>query len=111
MQKQVVDVEQGIGQKYIKGHYEKPVPILVSATTGQTQAEIDASAQLTGEVSLNFRSETFPLEKMMTSGQLFQLNQAQSGVRGVPPTTTAAAAAPTASPPPSGAPTSAAVGP
>lgn len=105
MQKQVQDVEMGIGQKYVKGHFEKPVPILVSTTTGTTDATIDASAKLSGEVSLNFRSETFPLEKMMTSGQLFQLNQAQSGVRGVPASPVAAAPAPAPAPAAAPAPT------
>ncbi len=104
MQKQVLDVEQSIGKRYVKGHFERPVPILVSTTTGTSDANIEANAKLSGEVSLNFRSETFPLEKMMSSGQLFQLNQAQSGARGVPPSTTpgAPAAPAPAAPTPTG---------
>lgn len=94
---QVLDFEQGIGQRYVKGHFEKPISVSVSSTASTSEAAIDASAKLSGEVSLNFRSETFPLEKMMTSGQLFQLNQVQSGARGVPPasTTTGTPPAPT----------------
>lgn len=84
-QKQVKDVEMGVADQYVKGHFEKPVPIMVSSTTATSTVDMEAKAKLTGEVSLNFRSETFPLEKMMTSSQLFQLNQAQSGARGTPP--------------------------
>jgi hypothetical protein len=94
-QKQVQDYELGIGTRYIKGHYEKPVPIQVSSTNAQSTADIEASAKLSGEVSLNFRSETFPLERMVNTDQLFQLNKAQSGARGTP-----ASAATTATPPP-----------
>ena len=83
-QKIVQDREIGLGEAYVKGHYEQPVPLLVSATTAQSTAEINAKAKLVGEVSLNFRSETFPLERMMSSDQLLRLNQAQGGGRGVP---------------------------
>jgi|JI10StandDraft_1071094.scaffolds.fasta_scaffold00795_22 hypothetical protein len=95
-QKKVRDFEFGMADQYVKGHFETPVPIQVSTTTAQSTAEIDAKAKLTGEVSLNFKSETFPLEKMMTSEQLLHLNTAQSGARATPP----AAAAPTPAAPP-----------
>lgn len=95
----------GIGKAYARGRLELPVPIKVSTTRGQSTAEIEASAKLSGEVNLNFRSETFPLERMMSSEQLFHLNQAQAGPRGVPaapapPATPAPAAPPPAAPPP-----------
>ncbi|HSR98198.1 MAG TPA: hypothetical protein VLM79_14165 [Kofleriaceae bacterium] len=83
-QKIVQDYDVGIGDRYVKGHFERPVPIQVSSTTGHTDATIDATAKLSGEVSLNFRSETFPLERMVNTDQMLQLNRAQSGVRGAP---------------------------
>jgi hypothetical protein len=98
-EKQVQDYEVGIGDRYVKGHFEKPVPLVVSTTKADSVTEIDAVAKLSGEVSLNFRSETFPLERMVNTDQLFQLNRAQSGVRGAPaPAATPAASAPPTAP-------------
>lgn len=101
-QKMVVDFEQGLGDRYVKGHFEKPVPIQVSSTTGASTAELEASAKLSGEVSLNFRSETFPLERMVNADQMFHINNAYSGARGVPappaPTVPANPPAPTTPP-------------
>jgi hypothetical protein len=94
-QKQVMEGEVSMAEGYVKGRFEKPVSVLVSSTQGTSAATLNAEAHLTGEVQLKFRSETFPLEKMMNSDQLFKLNQAQSGGRGVP----AAPAPPAATPP------------
>ena len=92
-QKAVVDW----GASYARGHAEIPVSVLVSTTSGGSTADIDASAKLSGEVSINFRSETFPLEKMVNTDQFMHLNDAQSGARATP---AAAATAPPAAPPP-----------
>jgi len=81
------------GGSYARGRLEYPVPIKVSTTSGMSTAEIDAHAKLSGEVSINFRSETFPLEKMVNADQFMHLNDAQGGVRGTP------AAPPPAAPP------------
>lgn len=59
-----------------------------------TDGSIKAGGEMFGEVSINFRSETFPLEKMVNTDQLMQLNQAQQGFRGTPGP--AAASAPAA---------------
>jgi hypothetical protein len=75
-QKKTQDYELGIGDKYVKGHFEQPIPLRVSTTTATSVADIQAEATLQGSVSLNFKSETFPLEKMVTSDQMFRLNQA-----------------------------------
>jgi hypothetical protein len=101
-EKSIRDIEMSVGDKYVKGHFEQPLPLKVSTTSAVSQADITAEATLQGSVSLNFKSETFPLEKMMSSTQLFQLNQAQSGgARGVPaPPAAAAPAAPAAPAPP-----------
>ena len=72
-QKKVRDVEMGVASRYVKGHFETPVPLMVSTTKATATTDIEAKAKLSGEVSLNFRSETFPLERMMTSNQLFQI--------------------------------------
>lgn len=110
-QKKVRDVEMGVASRYVKGHFETPVPLMVSTTSATATTDIEAKAKLSGEVSLNFRSETFPLERMMTSNQLFQINQAHSGARGTPPPTAptsapanGTAAAPAAQPTPSSPP-------
>ncbi len=58
--------------------------------TSESKAEV--KAQLTGEVQLKFKSETFPLEKMVSSGGLALLN-----ARAEPP---GGAARPAAPPPP-----------
>jgi hypothetical protein len=84
--------EVSMADAYVKGRFEKPVSLLVSSTSGTSAANITAEANLTGEVQLRFKSETFPLEKMMNSDQLFKLNQAQSGARGVPAAPAPAAA-------------------
>ncbi len=102
-QKKVRDVEMGVASRYVKGHFETPVPLMVSTTSATATTDIEAKAKLSGEVSLNFRSETFPLERMMTSNQLLQINQAHSGARGTPPPT-----APTSAPGNGTAPTPAA---
>lgn len=67
-----------------------------------------SAGQLMGEVSLNFRSETFPLEKMFDAQQMMHLGDAQNGVaRGVAsPSAPAAPAPPAASPPAAAAPAS-----
>jgi hypothetical protein len=97
-QKQVMDVSRGSGQQWVRGHYEKPVPLVVSTTTATSAADIEAQAKLSGEVNLNFKSETFPLEKMINTDQMFHLNQAQSGARAVPAPAASAPAAPASTP-------------
>jgi hypothetical protein len=71
---------------------------------------IKAGGEMFGEVAINFRSETFPLEKMVNTDQMMRLQQAQSGFRGTPGPATAArpAATPGTAAPPAPAP---AVGP
>jgi hypothetical protein len=99
----VQEYEVGIADQYLKARYQQPVPLRVSTTEATSTADITATASLQGSVSLNFKSETFPLEKMVNSDQLFRLNMAQGGGRGVPaappPTQVASSAAPPAAPP------------
>ncbi len=65
-----------------------------------TDGSIKAGGEMFGEVLINFRSETFPLEKMVNTDQMMQLNQAQQGYRGTP----GPAAAPSATTKPASAP-------
>jgi hypothetical protein len=54
-----------------------------------TDGSIKAGGEMFGEVSINFRSESFPLEKMVNTDQMMRLEDAR-GFRGTPGPTTAA---------------------
>ena len=85
---------QGAGSRWSKGTYramEAPVIKLTNVTNTQTTAELEASAKLSGEVSLNFRSETFDINKLASADEVFKLERVRSAGRGAPAT----AAAPT----------------
>lgn len=71
-----------------------------------TDGTIKAGGEMFGEVSINFRSETFPLEKMVNTDQMMRLNDAQQGYRGTPSPGKPAAPAPVV-PAPAPAPTQA----
>jgi hypothetical protein len=68
-----------------------------------TDGTIKAGGEMFGEVSINFRSESFPLEKMVNTDQMTRLEDAR-GFRGTPgpgakpAATTAAPAAPASAP-------------
>jgi len=72
--------------------------------TSESKAEV--KAQLTGEVQLKFKSETFPLEKMVSSGGLALLNARSEPPGGAarpatpPPAPSTAPQVPGQSPPP-----------
>jgi hypothetical protein len=66
---------------YAKGTYKstaEPVLKLASATQATTDAALQTKASLTGQVEVNFKSETFPLEKMADS---FQIGRIQDAAR------------------------------
>jgi hypothetical protein len=48
----------------------------VSSTKKDSSDELDVNADLTGEVDLKFRSETFPLERFADTGAIMQIQQA-----------------------------------
>jgi hypothetical protein len=60
---------------------------------------VPAKRGLKGEVSINFRSETFPLEKMVNTDQMMRLNDAHQGAgrAAMPAPATSAAPAPVTS--------------
>jgi hypothetical protein len=59
-----------------------PVITLKSSKDVQTAAEISAEGQLRSEVSLNFKSETFDLNKLASADQMFQLERVSGAGRG-----------------------------
>ncbi len=77
-------------KRYTTGAYrydERPIIQLTSMGTTDTQGAISAQGDMRGEVKIRFKSETFPLDKMLDSDQLAQI---QSAGRGAPATTAAA---------------------
>src|SRR5262245_31573358 len=96
-EKQVMEGEITSTDMHVKGRFEQPIGLKVF-TQGDSVGGIEANAALSGDVTLRFKSETFPLEKMMNSTQLFALNQAQSGGRGTPAVAPPAAPAAAAEP-------------
>ena len=71
---------------------------VTSEVDTSSDSAIQASGQIMGEVSINFKSETFPLEKMVDTDQMMRLTQAQGNGRGAPPPG-APGATPSAPPP------------
>jgi hypothetical protein len=70
------------------------VATVESAVDDTSQSSAEVKAQLTGDVQLRFKSETFPLERMVDAGGLVTLQQrAQPGA--APPAATPAPGAPT----------------
>jgi len=88
------------GSQYARGTQSMSMPDVkvTSQSNTDSTASLQASGALFGEVSINFRSETFPLEKMADSNQMLRLQQAQHGGRGAP--SPAAASGTAAAPPP-----------
>ncbi len=52
--------------------------IVSSAMQETSQSEIDTKARLSGEVRVNFKSETYPLEKLASQTQIDTVNQVSS---------------------------------
>jgi hypothetical protein len=72
----------------VSGRSQEHVATVESALDETSEGKAEVKAQLTGEVQLKFKSETFPLERMVSAGGLALLN-----ARAEPP-------APQAAPPP-----------
>ena len=104
--------------------------LMVNTTSLNAQSDLNVRADLTGQVSVKFRSETFPLERFADSAAIQLINQnakvpppppaprrtrRRRRTRGAPaagatPATTPAASAPAATPAPQHAPAVAAQG-
>ena len=77
----------------------RPDVRVTSQVDTQSTGSLQASGQIMGEVSINFRSDTFPLEKFADANQMNLLAQAQGAGRGAPPpTSTTPAGTPAATP-------------
>ncbi len=95
-------LKTGEGNKYatdFEATIEKPLIQITDQTQAKTEAEIVSSGNLTGEVQLNFRSETLPLERMLDTNQVTRLNELGAG-HGAPPPGAAGAATAQPSPTP-----------
>ncbi len=86
---------------------ETPVIRVSDQSDTTSKADLNATAQLSGEVSVNFRSETFPLEKMVNTDQMTQLQSAGAGRAAPAPPAASPAAAPMPPPVPALAPAAA----
>jgi hypothetical protein len=74
--------------RYATGQYQstsEPDVRVTADVNMSSDANIQASGQIMGEVSVNFKSETFPLERMVDTDQMMRLTQAQGAGRGAPP--------------------------
>jgi hypothetical protein len=69
--------------------------LMVNTTSLNAQSDINVRADLTGQVNVKFRSETFPLERFADSAAIQLINQ---NAKVPPPRTEAAPAAPTPAP-------------
>jgi hypothetical protein len=93
--RQATKNETQVGNRWATDAYQytaQPVVFVTDQRDTTTTGNLDVTAALSGEVSLNFRSETFPLEKMVNTDQILRLKDAQGAGRGTPP----AAAGPSA---------------
>ncbi|MCB9762532.1 MAG: hypothetical protein H6739_22225 [Alphaproteobacteria bacterium] len=64
----------GLGYSSNKSQVRTRVSTLDTKTSREGTEDIKAKAQLTGEVRLNFKSETFPLERLADGGGLDLIN-------------------------------------
>ena len=90
--------------RYATGQDETDVTPDVRVTSefdSSQEGAIQASGSIMGEVSVNFKSDVFPLEKLVDTDQLQKLTAAQGAGRGAPPPP-----APGATPSTAGAPSS-----
>jgi hypothetical protein len=81
--------------------------LMVNTTNLNAQSDLNVRADLTGQVSVKFRSETFPLERFADSAAIQLINQNAK----VPPPKPETPPAATAPQPPAGAPAPAALTP
>jgi hypothetical protein len=94
----------GTSSRWTRGtdqYTETPAIVLSKLTDTQTGGELEATAKLAGEVSLNFKTESVDLNKLASTGEIFTLERVRSAGRGAPgapapDAATSGAAAPTA---------------
>ena len=77
--------EEGESSRWTKESRQRtelPTIVVAGITNTTNTAELEASAKLSGEVSLNFKSETFDLNKLASADEIFRLESARSAGRG-----------------------------
>jgi hypothetical protein len=71
--------EHGSGGGWFSSDYddtqEAHRTVVSSATTDESESKAELKAKLSGDVRVNFKTETFPLEKLASQTQLDSLNQ------------------------------------
>jgi hypothetical protein len=82
----------------IDQYQETPSIVLTNLTDTVTGGELEATAKLAGDVTLNFKSETFDLGKIASADEIFKLERVRSAGRGAPGAPAAAPAGGTAAP-------------
>ena len=78
----------GESSRWSSGAYQTttaPVIYLTGQKDSMTEAEISAEGQLRSDVTLNFKSETFDLNKLASADEIFKLERVRSAGRAVPP--------------------------
>lgn len=88
---------------YARSNSRVGISTLSADTANKSSSEIEAKAKLTGEVRINFRSETFPLEKLADSGGI-ELLSGKSQPQAIPGAAAPAARGAGAAPAPAPAP-------
>lgn len=75
------DVKKQHGDRggWFSGSYshtqEQHKTVVSSSTSDESESKANIKANLTGEVRVNFKSETFPLDKMASTGEIASVNQ------------------------------------
>ncbi len=73
--------------RWSKGKFQyasTPAVYLTNVEDKITANELEAQAKLSGDVSLNFRSETVDLNQLASTAEIFQLERVRSAGRGAP---------------------------
>lgn len=97
--------QSGTSSRWTRGtdqYTETPAIYLSKLTDTVTGGELEASAKLAGEVSLNFKTESVDLNKLASTGEIFTLERVRSAGRGAPgaPAPDAASGSPAPAPTP-----------
>jgi hypothetical protein len=71
--------QHGSGSGWFSSSYdhtqERHKTVVTSSTTDESESKANIKAKLSGEVRVNFKSETFPLERMASSGEIASVNE------------------------------------
>lgn len=77
----------GGSRRWTKGEYQyaqTPAVYVTGVEQTQTEAELSASAQLAGSVSVNFKTESLDLNEFASQADIFRMQQVRGAGRGAP---------------------------